>query len=177
MADLFDATYGEPDFLVVNRYSSWFIPDAGIDPTTMSLAYLIGELEIVGAWTGRHWSFVVPSAVAATLDPGEHVVELIVTRIADDETRLLRSFSITVFASNSDRRSHAAIMVCKIESILENRADGDVESYSIKSRSITKMSVKELTDWREFYLAELGREMDVFGGRRKHGNTVKVGFY
>ena len=67
-------------------------------------------------------------------------------------------------------------MVAKIESILSGRADNDVESYTIKSRSITKMSVKELTNWREYYLVEAGREVDPFTGKRKQANTVKVGF-
>ncbi len=79
--------------------------------------------------------------------------------------------------TTDDRRTHAEIMVAKIESVLQGRADHDIESYSIKNRSLTRMSVKELMHWRDYYRAEV----DYTGGsdtgaKRVKKNTVRVRF-
>jgi hypothetical protein len=42
-------------------------------------------------------------------------------------------------------------------------------NYSIKNRSITKMSPKELVEWRDYYLVEIGRT----GGSETAGKVVK----
>ena len=49
-------------------------------------------------------------------------------------------------------------MVEKIESILEGRADNDVNSYSINGRSLTKIPVTELMQFRAHYRAEYIKE-------------------
>ena len=61
-------------------------------------------------------------------------------------------------AATTDPRSHAAIMVDKIESLMEGRADADVASYAINGRSLTKLSLEDLTIWLYRYKAELLRE-------------------
>ena len=62
-------------------------------------------------------------------------------------------------ASTADPRTHAKIMVEKIESLLEGRADADVSSYSIAGRSLTKLSIDELMTWRDRYKSEYQREL------------------
>ncbi len=62
-------------------------------------------------------------------------------------------------------------MLAKLESVLTNRADSDVESYTIGSRSITKIPLNELMTWRDHYRSEVARE-DA-GGRTP---TLKVRF-
>ena len=42
---------------------------------------------------------------------------------------------------------------------LEGKADSDVSSYSIGSRSLSKMTPEELTTWRDYYKAEYNREV------------------
>lgn len=150
---------------MIGRFSSWYITDRH-DPLTVSLKYVLdGGKQIVGSHDGTHWVFTTTDR---DLRHGAVNADLIVTRLSDGAEALVRTICIRFFSADADRRSHAQIMVAKIESILENRADSDVETYTIKSRSITKMSVKELMDWREYYLGEAAR-----GSGR---NTVRVGF-
>lgn len=69
-------------------------------------------------------------------------------------------------------------MVDKIESLLEGRADGDVSSYSIQGRSLTKLSIDELIKWRNYYKKEFLQQEKK--ERRKNGKgtggLIKVSF-
>jgi hypothetical protein len=49
-------------------------------------------------------------------------------------------------------------MVDKIEALLSGRADKDVNSYSIQGRSISKMGISELLQWRDYYRKEVVKE-------------------
>jgi len=80
--------------------------------------------------------------------------------------------------NQADPRIHAEIMVDKIESILQGKADSDVSSYSIAGRSLTKMSFDELLAARDRYRAEVvnheNREKVKRG--KANGSTIKVRF-
>ena len=69
-------------------------------------------------------------------------------------------------------------MIDKIESLLEGKADKDVSSYSIAGRSLNKMSVQELLDWRTYYKAEYNREIAKMRNANGDGsgNTIKISF-
>lgn len=179
MTDPFAPVAIEPTLLMVGETSAWTIAD-DYSAATFTLAYAVVQggvaRQLSGVFTSGLWTFTATNAFTNQLTRGRAVVDLIVTRISDGAKRTVRSFEIDIFQTTADRRSHARIMVEKIESILAGRADNDVESYTIKSRSITKMSVKELTEWREYYLAEVGREADPFTGKRNQVDTLKVGF-
>ena len=134
-------------------------------------------ITIEGVWdaTDQQWHFTVPAVTSAAWPAGSYRWDLKVTRDSDGEVVIISTGSIEIFTSTDDRRTHAEVMVKKIESILSGRADSDVESYSIKSRSITKMSVKELTDWRDYYLSETRRTGGSTGGvDMPKANTVRV---
>jgi hypothetical protein len=60
--------------------------------------------------------------------------------------------------NGADPRTHAEIMLDKIESLLQGRADKDVSSYSIQGRSIAKMSIVDLLQWRDYYRKEVLKE-------------------
>ena len=93
-----------------------------------------------------------------------------ITRNSDSQRLTLDTGTWEVIAnrdaSTTDPRSHARIMVEKIESVLEGRADGDVSSYSINGRSLTKLTIAELMEWRDRYKAEYLREV-----RRERGKN------
>lgn len=179
MADPFEPIDGEPVSIVIGRFVSWTTVD-DYDPALFGLKYVLaldGTLkEIPGAFVGGVWKFTAAGALTGTFRHGRNIADLVVTRVSDSETRLIRTIQLACFSNDAERRSHAQLMLDKIESILVGRADQDVESYTIKSRSITKMSLSELTMWREYYLAEVGREPDPITGRRKTGNTLMIGF-
>lgn len=179
MTDPFAPVAVEPSHIVIGNYYSWTVADE-LDPTLfgISAAFVSGNQakSLAASNVAGTWTFTATGAFTADLAHGRVTVDVLVTRLSDGAVRTIRTYEIQCFSNDADRRSHARLMVDKIESILAGRADNDVESYSIKSRQITKMSVKELTDWREYYLAELGREVNPITGKRKGGNTVKVGF-
>lgn len=181
MTDFFDPTaapLGDPVTIIKGRYIAWRrLID--VDSALCSLKYVFhpragGTVQTVtGAQSGAYWTFALTGAVSTAWVEGDHSFDVVVVRLLDSEEAVVASGTTKVFASTSDRRSHAEVMVAKIESILQNRADSDVESYSINSRSITKMSAQELTKWRDYYRSEIGDD-PASGGRKR--NKVKVGF-
>lgn len=180
MSDPFDVTSApvtEPESVVTGSYASWRrLLD--YDGTLFTLSYdLIPytagvTITVTGSWdsSAQEWQFEVPSATSAAWAAGSYRWDLKITRISDSEVVKIATGAIEIFASTDDRRTHAEVMVKKIESILSGRAESDVESYSIKSRSITKMSVKELTEWRDYYLDEVRRT----GGSTTDGDSPKA---
>jgi hypothetical protein len=69
-------------------------------------------------------------------------------------------------------------MLEKIQSLLEGRADNDVEEYSIGNRSLTKLSIQDLMKWRDYYRQEVAKENQQARARagKRPGNLVKVEF-
>jgi hypothetical protein len=80
--------------------------------------------------------------------------------------------------NQADPRIHAEIMIDKIQSILEGKADADVSSYSIAGRSITKMTFDELMAARDRYRAELTKHenRELLKRGKSNGSTIKVRF-
>lgn len=185
MSDPFDVTSApvtEPESAVTGSYLAWrrlLDYDGSLYTLSYDLIPAAGgvTITITGTWdaTDQEWQFTVSAATSALWVAGSYRWDLKVTRIADSEVVIISTGSIEIFASTDDRRTHAEVMVKKIESILSGRADSDVESYSIKSRSITKMSVKELTEWRDYYLSEVRRTGGSTSGvDMPKANTVRV---
>lgn len=185
MADPFDTTtfpITEPPSILTGAYTAWR-RDIGYSSLTMTVKYRLIPIaggivrEVVGtsADGGEIWNFVIPSATSVGWASGRYRWDMHVTRISDAEVAIVQTGMLDVFATTDERRTHAELMVQKIESLLSGRADSDVESYSIKNRSITKMSVVELREWREYYLAEIGRTGgSVTGADSPSNNTVRV---
>lgn len=180
-----------PDCIVVGRHVGWRL-DLNYSDTEFGLKYVLNQIggdaqiEITGSRVQlddkMYWVFEVDATASEawpdlTAD-AEFRWDLVMTHLADDNVATIRTGFINIFQSTSDRRSHAEIMLSKINSILEGRADSDVSSYSIKSRSISRMGVDELLSWRNHYIDEIGRT----GGTTSDGvsapktNTVRVRF-
>ena len=129
-----------------------------------------------------YYKFTLDNSATGGYTTGDYFWVLKVTQSSDSEELIIDSGKITVkdnyFGSTGDTRSHAKIMLDKIESLIEGRADADVSSYSIAGRSLNKLSVQELTEWRNYYKAEYQKEIAKF--RRDNnegtGRVVKVQF-
>jgi hypothetical protein len=69
-------------------------------------------------------------------------------------------------------------MLDKIETVLQGRADADVLSYSINGRSLSKIPVTELVEWRDYYRSEVVKQhrIDHVKNKRAHAGTIKVRF-
>lgn len=187
--DISEAPVGEPFSLVVGQSAQWRRIIA-IDPSIHTLTYVLRrKVPVVGETlsqnidvtnsAGSEWGVDVLEADTAGWASGDFFWDLTVTRTSDSRTRVIATGEFKVFGTEDDRRSHASIMVKKIESILERRADDDVESYSIKSRSITKMNVGELRGWRDYYVRELRNEVldtGMFATPAASKSTLRVRF-
>jgi len=173
----------EPDVIIKGAYYAWRRNLSEISGPDYSVKYEVmpvagGTAQTVsGTENGDYWEFEILGSATTSWSDGDHRWDLLVVRTSDSEGAVVESDVLSVFADDADRRTHAEIMVVKIESLLNGRADHDVESYSIKQRSLTRMSVKELTMWRDYYLDEIARTGgSVSRENSAKSNTVRVRF-
>ena len=124
----------------------------------------------------------MPSATSADFSPGLYHWQLEITQTSSGNRIVVDTGDFTAIPdmdnNQADPRIHAEIMLDKINSILEGKADSDVGSYSIAGRSLTKMTFAELMDARDRYKAEIvvhnNRELIKRG--KSNGSTIKVRF-
>ena len=140
------------------------------------------EIEITATASGDDYLVQVNSLTTASYTAGVYRWQAYITRNSDSQRLTIDQGTWEVLANRdaatTDPRSHARIMVEKIEDILEGRAGADVSSYSINGRSLTKIPIPELMQFRASYKAEYLRE--VRKERAKNGlgtgSTVHVRF-
>lgn len=194
MANLFDpanAPEGEPSEVVVGDFIQWKRSDIVADypPATHSAEYVAritggGEDEIKLAATeySDYYLFTVPSADSAHFNPGDYHWQLEITQTSSGNRIVVDTGSFKAIhdldSNQADPRIHAEIMVNKIESILEGKADSDVQSYSINGRSLTKFSIQDLIQWRDYYRKEIVsyHNAELVKRGKSNGSTIKVRF-
>ena len=132
--------------------------------------------------SGTEYTFTLDDSATASYTAGDYIWFLKVIQDSDSEKLVIDSGKLTVkdnyFATTGDTRSHAKVMVDKLESLLEGKADADVSSYAIAGRSLNKLTVEEMLKWRDYYKAEYQREIQEFriGNNEGSGSVVKVRF-
>jgi len=194
MANLFDAANSptqEPLEVVVGDFIQWRRTDLGADYpndeyTATYVARITGggntEIQLVGTAYGEDYLFSVASADSADFVPGYYHWQLEMVRDSDGERVVVERGTFTAIADldvgGADPRTHAEIMIDKIEAVLQNRADADVANYSINGRSLVKLSIDDLLRWRDYYRAEFTMQKRKERVRRgkSTGATVKVRF-
>ena len=161
--------------------------DAGQAPTTEPLQIVAGDfvqwkvLNLVEDYPTALYTLTYTARISGARDEFQ-ILATEITRISDSARLILRRGTFTVLSdldvAGADVRSHAEIMIDKIQSVLNGKADSDVSSYSIAGRSLTKMTFSELTQARDYYRAEFMRETadaDAKAGRKGKA-TIKVRF-
>lgn len=194
MANAFDTDIAptvEPDEIVVGDRSTWRKANLASDypSASYSVKYVsritsgggTHEFQVAGVVDGADYLFTVTSVASADFDIGHHHWQLEVTRTSDSERIVLQTGSwdiITDLDNNVDPRTHAEIMVDKIETVLEGRADADVLSYSINGRSLSKMPPNELVEWRDYYRREttMQHRKDHIKNGRATSASIKMRF-
>lgn len=164
MANFFtEISEGEPAEIVVGDYLQWKRSDLVSDyPTNQYTLNYIGriaqggsEINITATGQTDHYLIQVASTVTANYTPGDYHWQAEIVRNSDSARHVIsRGHSIVIpdlDVNNADPRSHAEVMLSKIESLLSGKADSDVSNYSIQGRSLTKMSLAELMEAREAY--------------------------
>jgi len=174
MANLFDTTNAattEPAKIIAGDRLIWKRSDLHADyaNTAYTLKYsarLEGtgstEIQITASASGSDYLVQVNSLTTASYTVGTYRWQAYINRNSDSQRLTIDEGTWEVIANRdaatTDPRTHAAIMVDKIESLMEGRADADVSSYSIQGRSLTKLGIEELRTWRDAYKAEVLRE-------------------
>lgn len=194
MANLFDpneAPEGEPTEIVVGDFLQWKRSDLVADYPLAEysaeyVARITGgganEIKLPATESGGTYLFTVDSVTSAEFVPGFYHWQLEITQTSSGNRVVVDIGDFTAIPdmddNQADPRIHAEIMVDKIQTILEGKADSDVSSYSIAGRSLTKMSFQELVDARDYYKREViahnNRELVKRG--KKNGATVQVRF-
>lgn len=194
MANLFDeanAPEGEPLKVVVGDFIQWkkTALAESYPPATYSAQYVAritagGSSEITLAAIERtdYYLFQVPSATSEAFTPGFYHWQLEVIQTSTGNRIVVERGEFEAIPdldnNGADPRSHAEIMLDKIESLLQGRADKDVSSYSISGRSIAKMSITDLLTWRDYYRKEVIKERrdNAIALGKPTKTTVKVRF-
>ena len=192
MANLFtDVPETEPVSFYKGETIVWKRTDIGADyaPSSYSMVWE-ASLESNGSTrfsatvteSGTEYTFTLDDSATASYTAGDYIWFLKVIQDSDSEKLVIDSGKLTVkdnyFATTGDTRSHAKVMVDKLESLLEGKADADVSSYAIAGRSLNKLTVEEMLKWRDYYKAEYQREIQEFriGNNEGSGSIVKVRF-
>jgi len=190
MANAFDAANapeGEPKEVVVGDFIQWkrsdLIKDYPI--ATHSAEYVAritgggsNEIKVPMTETSTHYLASVSSVDSAGFTPGHYFWQLEITQTSTGNRVVVDRGEFDAIAdldvNQADPRSHAEIMLTKIRSLLQGKADSDVSSYSIQGRSLTKFSFQELVDAEVYYEAKVRQEKTKRG--IKNGTTIKVRF-
>lgn len=196
MANAFDAANapeGEPSEVVVGDFIQWKRSDLVADypPSEYTATYVAritaggaSEIQLTGTNynSGEAYLFTVTSTVSADFSPGYYHWQLEIVRNSDGNRVVVDRNAFTAVVdldvNGTDPRTHDEIMLTKIQSVLENRADADVESYSIQGRSLTKIPIRDLMEWERHYRqrVERQRKKDDIKLGRKTDSTIKVRF-
>jgi hypothetical protein len=195
MVNLFDqnnALTTEPTSVIIGTLVQWKRADLSdvYAPASYDLIYNIrlkngaGVDKSVTATTAADGSFLtsLTSNLTTTMVAGDYVWQAFISRKSDSAKVSVGTGELSLLSNldqnGADNRSHAQIMVTKIQSLLEGRADKDVSSYSIQGRSLAKMSITDLMMWRDYYRKEVAKEkQDALIAAGKASNaTVKVRF-
>ena len=194
MANLFDVTQApttEPEVISPGDFLQWKRTDLGADYpnsayTASYVARITGggntEITVTGTASGSDYLFTVSSATSNSFVVGLYHWQLEIVRNSDSNRIIVDRGYFTCVAdldvNGSDPRTHAEIMINKIESILSGKADSDVASYTINGRSLNKRSFNDLLDARDYYKREFQKEVLAERIRKKQatGATVQVRF-
>lgn len=194
MTNLFDPAQSatiEPSEVVVGDFIQWRRTDLSEhypndEYTATYVARITGggnaEIQVVGTAYNEDYLFTVSSADSASFAAGYYHWQLEIQRNSDSERVVIDRGAfdaiVDLDAGGADPRTHAEIMLTKIETMLEGKADSDVANYSINGRSLTKLSVSELIEWRDYYRAEVTKQkrMEQIKLGRRTPASVKVRF-
>jgi len=194
MANLFDednAPEGEPLKIVVGDFIQWKKTSLAENypPATHSAEYVArvaagasAEIKIAAIERTGYYLFQAASATTSAFEVGAYHWQLEITQTSSGNRIVIETGEFDAIAdldnNGADPRSHAEIMLDKIEGLLIGRADKDVSSYSIQGRSISKMTISDLLVWRDYYRKEVVKERrdNAIALGRPTKTTMKVRF-
>ena len=193
MANKFDSTNyptSEPNELQLGDFWAWKRTDLSTDYPTASYA-LSYEFNLVDGSTAANFTltatesndeYIIEVSNTTSYTSGEYNWVAYITR-SSDSARIKLSEGFTEIQENyatttSSVRSHAKKVLDAIEAVIENRATMDQSSMSIAGRSLSRLTIDELLQFRDRYKAEYLKEVKKarIKNKKDSGNTIKVRF-
>lgn len=193
MANKFDSTNyptSEPNELQLGDFWAWKRTDLSTDYPTASYA-LSYEFNLVDGSTAANFTltatesndeYIIEVSNTTSYTSGQYNWVSYITR-SSDSARIKLSEGFTEIQENyatttSSVRSHAKKVLDAIEAVIENRATMDQSSMSIAGRSLSRLTIDELLQFRDRYKAEYLKEVKKsrIKNKKDSGNTIKVRF-
>ena len=193
MANKFDSTnypISEPNELQLGDFWAWKRTDLSTDYPTASYS-LSYEFNLVDGSTAANFTltatesnneYIIETSNTTSYTSGEYNWVAYITR-SSDSARIKLSEGFTEIQENyatttSSVRSHAKKVLDAIEAVIENRATMDQSSMSIAGRSLSRLTIDELLQFRDRYKAEYLKEVKKarIKNKKDSGNTIKVRF-
>lgn len=193
MANKFDSTNyptSEPNELQLGDFWAWKRTDLSTDYPTASYS-LSYEFNLVDGSTAANFTltatesndeYIIETSNTTSYTSGEYNWVAYITR-SSDSARIKLSEGFTEIQENyatttSSVRSHAKKVLDAIEAVIENRATMDQSSMSIAGRSLSRLTIDELLQFRDRYKAEYLKEVKKarIKNKKDSGNTIKVRF-
>jgi len=183
----------EPEMLVVGDRWTWRRDDLAntYDPSLYSLTYEFHRdqggggshtFTLTATEADSNYFIEIASSTTASYTKDEYMWDAYITRTSDSQRIRVdygRSELVDNLASTTaDLRSHAKKVLDAIEAVIENRASMDQSSMSIAGRSLSRMTIDELLQFRDRYKAEYLREVkkDRVRNKKPSGNEILVSF-
>lgn len=132
--------------------------------------------------TDSYFLFSAASTATADFVPGEYRWQLEITETSTSNRAVVERGRWTVNpdfdSASADPRTLAERMLDEIENTLCNRASSDSASYSIEGRSLQRIPILELLQWRDKFRGEVAKQRnDALLARGKKGSaTIQVRF-
>lgn len=181
---------GEPAEIVVGDFVQWKRTDLAdtYPPASYTLNYIAriagggNEINITATNETTHYLIQASSSTTSSYNAGDYHWQVEIVRNSDSERKVVDRGNFKVIAdldlNSADPRSHAEIMLSKIESLLQGKADADVSSYSIAGRSLTKMTFEELREAEQYFAGRVLAEKTKLDAQnhRETAATIKVRF-
>lgn len=170
----------EPQQINAGDSISWKKTLSDYPASDWTLNYVLvnasAKIEISSSASGDDHLIDIDPETSADYEAGTYSWVAYVTDETDrytlDEGIITIKPDLTAEAVTSyDKRVHAKKMIDLIESVLEGRATGDTQEYTIGNRSMKKIPMAELKQIRDQYKAEYNRLLNE--ERRANGLATK----
>ena len=146
--------------------------------TSMILTGAENVYEVGGLSEGAMHNFKIGPTTTLTYEPGDYKYRIVATDGTDVYTAWNgRTKVIADPTVPGNDMSHVEKVLNALNATIEGKATTDVLNYSIRGRSLGRMSPQELLDWRDkylqFYKEELYEE-DIANGLSVERGVIRV---
>ncbi len=146
--------------------------------STMLFTSADNAYEVIGTSTGTGHEFKIAPAVTATYVDGDYRYRIVVTDGTDVYTANAGYMTVALDPTvPGNSMTHVEKTLYALNQTIEGKATSDILSYSIRGRSISRMSPEELLSWRDKYLQFFQQEQieqDIENGINVQHGVIRV---